>query len=481
MRTNRDLKFFIGGEWVDPHGKKCLVVENPATEDAITSISLGTEEDVNNAVESANTAFEEFSNWTVQERISLLRKIRVVFENRAPDMARVITAELGAPIDLSKNAQVPVGLGHLDGILAALEHLKFKEDLPNGDQILREPIGPCGLITPWNWPVNQIALKVIAALAAGCTMVLKPSEITPLSAMLYADILDEAGVPPGVFNLVNGEGPQVGEALSRHRDIAMISFTGSTRAGVAVTKSASTTVKRVTLELGGKSPNIVFEDSDVPQAVKECVDLCFMNSGQSCNAPTRLLVQSSVYVQAIAVAKEVASAYSVGNPEEPGDHLGPLVSRTQFERVQKLIDTGIKEGARLLVGGVGRPKHMNAGHFVRPTVFADVDNKMAISREEVFGPVLCILPFEAEQDAIDIANDTAYGLAAYVQTGSPNRAARVSQKLKSGMVHINGTDLDYGSPFGGYKTSGNGREGGLFGIEDFLETKAISAPKGWSC
>jgi len=377
---------------------------------------------------------------------------------------------------MSTQQQADVGVGHLQGFIDALRNLHMREELPNGDLLVREPIGVCGLITPWNWPINQIALKVIPALATGSTCVLKPSEFTPLNAMLYAEMIDEAGFPAGTFNLVNGDGATVGAALSRHRDVDMMSFTGSTRAGIAVSKDAAETVKRVTLELGGKSPNIVFEDADLEDRVAGSVLECFNNSGQSCDAPTRMLVQRSVYDRAVKIAEETGKQARVGNPEEEGEHIGPLVSHIQYGRVQNLIEAGIAEGARVVVGGAGKPEGYETGYFVRPTIFADVSNTMRIAREEVFGPVLALIPFDTEEEAIAIANDTPYGLAAYVQTGDAKRAERVAARLKAGMVHINGGPHRYGSPFGGYKQSGNGREGGRFGLEDFLEVKTIHRP-----
>jgi aldehyde dehydrogenase (NAD+) len=355
-----------------------------------------------------------------------------------------------------------------------LKSFEFEDRNENGDIIRREPIGVCGLITPWNWPINQIVLKVLPALAAGCTMVLKPSELTPLDAMLYAEVLHDAGVPKGVFNLVNGEGPVVGAAMSAHPKIDMMSFTGSTRGGTAVTRDAADTVKRVALELGGKSPNIVFADADVDKAVARGVRHCFQNTGQSCNAPTRMLVERSIWDQAVDVAKRTGEAQKVGDPAEDGNHIGPLVSQMQYDKVQALIQAGIDEGATLLVGGTGKPDGMNRGYFVKPTIFADVSNDMRIAQEEIFGPVLAMIPFEGEEQAIEIANDTPYGLAAFVQTEDKTRAKRVADQLRAGMVHVNGVDMGYGSPFGGYKMSGIGREGGHFGIEDFLEVKAIS-------
>jgi aldehyde dehydrogenase (NAD+) len=409
----------------------------------------------------------------------LLRKLREIYERRSDEMAKTISMEMGAPISLAKAAQAGAGLGHIEAFIRVLEDFQFEHPLsPNGsgERILHEPIGVCGLITPWNWPMNQVTLKVVPAVAAGCTVILKPSEIAPLSAMLFAEMMDEAGFPPGVFNLVNGDGAGVGEAMSRHPGIDMMSFTGSTRAGIAVTKAAADTVKRVMLELGGKSPNIVFADVDLPKTVKRGAMHCFNNTGQSCNAPTRMLVERSAYDSAVEIAAEAAGSCKVGDPAEEGRHIGPLVSQAQFDKVQGLIEKGIAEGARLAAGGPGRPEGFNRGYYVRPTVFADVDTSMTIAREEIFGPVLALIPFESEQEAVDIANDTPYGLAAYVQSADQDRARRVAARLRAGNVHINGTSLSDLSPFGGYKQSGNGREGGKWGLMEFLEVKAVS---GW--
>jgi aldehyde dehydrogenase (NAD+) len=374
---------------------------------------------------------------------------------------------------MARSAQADAAIGHLQGFIDALEQLEERQVLANGDVLLREPIGVCGLITPWNWPMNQIALKVIPALATGSTCVLKPSEHTPISAMVYAEIIDEAGYAPGVFNLVNGDGPTVGAALSRHPDVQMMSFTGSTRAGIAVTRDAAETVKRVTLELGGKSPNLVFADSDLETRVAESVRECMFNTGQSCDAPTRLLVERACYDDALRVAKRTAESIAAGDPAQDGDHIGPLFDRIQFDRVQSMIEVGLAEGARLLAGGLGKPEGVTTGWFVKPTIFADVSNDMRIAQEEIFGPVLVIIPFEDEAEAIAIANDTPYGLAAYLQTGDPERALRVAGQLRAGAIHINGGGFNYGSPFGGYKQSGNGREGGLMGLEDYLEVKTL--------
>lgn len=380
---------------------------------------------------------------------------------------------MGAPITMARAAQADAAIGHLQGFIDALEELEERKVLASGDILLREPIGVCGLITPWNWPMNQIALKVIPALATGSTCILKPSEHTPISAMIYAEIIHEAGYPPGVFNLVNGDGPTVGSALSRHPDIQMMSFTGSTRAGIAVTRDAAETVKRVTLELGGKSPNLVFADCDLEARVAASVRECMFNTGQSCDAPTRLLVERSCYGEALRIAKQTADSITVGDPTQEGDHIGPLFDKIQYDRVQAMIKVGLAEGATLLAGGPGRPEGLAKGWFVKPTIFADVSNDMRIAQEEIFGPVLVIIPFADEAEGIAIANDTPYGLAAYVQTGDPERALRVAARLRAGAIHINGGGFNYGSPFGGYKQSGNGREGGIMGLEDYLETKTL--------
>ncbi len=469
-------KFYINGEWVAPLAANDLEVLNPATEKPVAVISMGTAADIDRAVAAAKTAFAGYSRTSVEERLALLEKLLTIYKRRYEEMAQTITLELGAPLTMSREQQADVGVGHLQGFIDALKIISMREVLPNGDVLLREPIGVCGLITPWNWPINQIALKVVPALATGSTCVLKPSEFTPLNAMLYAEMVHEAGFPAGVFNLVNGDGLNAGAALSKHKDVEMMSFTGSTRAGIAVSKDAAETVKRVTLELGGKSPNIVFEDADLEDRITGSVLECFNNSGQSCDSPTRLLVQKSVYGKAVEIAERVGREVAVGNPAEEGTHIGPLVSDIQFGRVQALIAAGIADGARVLVGGAGKPEGFETGYFVKPTIFADVDNTMRIAREEVFGPVLAIMPFETEEEAIAIANDTNYGLAAYVQTGNPERAERVAARLRAGMVHINGAPHRYGSPFGGYKQSGNGREGGMFGLEDFLEVKTLHRP-----
>jgi len=470
--------FYINGEWVAPGKPNDFDVINPADETAFATISLGLPEDIDRAVAAARAAFPAYAALEQDVRVALLEKLLEIYKHRSAEMAETISKEMGAPITLATQAQSAAGIGHLIGSLKAIKSFRLEYDFNDkGEHIVHEPIGVCGLITPWNWPMNQIVLKVAPALAVGCTVVLKPSEISPLSAMLFAEMVDEAGFPAGVFNLVNGEGPVVGEAMSRHPDIDMMSFTGSTRGGTAVAKAAADTVKRVTLELGGKSPNIIFDDSDLARAVKTGVIFCMNNTGQSCNAPTRMLVQNSVYDEAVKIAGEVAAKVEVGDPSKEGRHIGPLVSAMQFSKVQGLIETAIAEGARLVTGGTGRPEGFNRGYYVRPTIFAGVNNQMTIAREEVFGPVLVMIPFGDEDEAIKIANDTPYGLAAYVQSGDQKRAERVARRLRAGMVQINGAQRPLGSPFGGYKMSGNGREGGKWGLEDFLEVKAVS---GWT-
>ncbi len=466
-------KFYINGAWVSPDSTVTMPVINPANEQVVATVALGNANDVDRAVAAASQAFETFSMTSKQERLALLERIKQVTEARFEDLAQAMREEMGAPITFSREAQADAAIGHLQGFVDALERLEEEVDLGNGELLVREPIGVCGLITPWNWPINQIALKVLPALAAGCTCVLKPSEHTPLSAIIYAEILHEAGCPPGVFNLVNGEGPEVGAAMSRHPDIQMMSFTGSTRAGTAVTRDSAESVKRVTLELGGKSANLVFADSDLEERVQNAVAECMANTGQSCDAPTRLLVERSCYDQVVEIARQATIATRVGDPVQEGDHIGPLFDRIQFDRVQTLIGVGIDEGANLLVGGLGKPEGFETGWYVKPTLFTDVHNQMRIAREEVFGPVLVVIPFDTEEEAIAIANDSPYGLAAYLQTGDPARARRVARQLRAGAVHVNGGVYEYGSPFGGYKQSGNGREGGMMGLEDYLETKML--------
>jgi aldehyde dehydrogenase (NAD+) len=464
-------KFYIDGAWVDPASDTTMPIMNPATAAQIGTVSMGNSQDVDRAVAAAKRAFETFSVTTKAERLALLENLRVATIARLGDLAAAMTSEMGAPATMSLDVQAQSGLGHLDDFIAALKTVDDEEVLPNGDIISREPIGVCGLITPWNWPINQIALKVVPALATGATCVLKPSEHTPISAQIYAEIVEAAGYPAGVFNLVQGDGISVGSAMSRHPDIAMMSFTGSTRAGTAVSKDAADTVKRVTLELGGKSPNLVFADADLNKRVAESVQGCFYNTGQSCNAPTRLLVERNCYDEVLELAKAAGEAQKVGDPALQGDHIGPVFDKMQYDRVQAMIKIGIDEGARVLVGGLGKPEGLEAGWYVKPTIFCDVDHDMRISREEIFGPVLVITPFDTEEEAITMANDTDYGLAAYVQSGDEARVSRVVRQLRAGTIQINGRGPDYGSPFGGYKQSGNGREGGVFGLEDYLEIK----------
>ena len=469
------LKFYIDGEWVDPATPATLDVINPTTEAPFATISMGSAADVEKAVAAAKTAFESFSKTSVQERMELLGAILGEYTKRYDEIAAAISTEMGAPIWLSKAAQAATGQAHFATTLELLKTYAWEEK--KGAYLLRkEPVGVCGLITPWNWPINQISCKVAPALAAGCTMVLKPSEVAPVNAILLAEILDAAGVPKGVFNLVNGDGPSVGEAMSSHPDIHMMSFTGSTRAGVLVAKAAADTVKRVSQELGGKSANIVLEDADLQTAVAGGVSQVMTNSGQSCNAPTRMLVPKAKHDEALQIAKAAAEGVKPGDPFTDGTVIGPVVSEVQFEKIQGLIQKGIDEGATLVAGGTGRPDGLNAGYFVKPTVFGDVNNDMTIAREEIFGQVLSILPYETEAEAIEIANDTPYGLSGYVQSGSVDHAVEVASQIRTGNVHINGSGPDFGAPFGGYKQSGNGREWGELGFEEFLETKAMFVP-----
>ena len=469
-----DLKrFFINGKWVLPNSKKGFPVIDPSNEQVIGEIILGNSQDVERAVSAAKNAFKIFSKTSKEERLELLQRLLLIMEKRFEDLAQAITKEMGSPITFSRDSQADSGVGHLRGFIDCLKSQSEREKISNGDILVREPIGVCGLITPWNWPINQITLKVIPALAVGCTCILKPSEHTPLSAKVFTEIVEEANYPPGVYNLINGDGPTVGTLLSKHQDIDMVSFTGSTRAGISVSKNAADTVKRVTLELGGKSPNLVFADCDLEQRVKEAVLECFSNSGQSCDAPTRLLVEKSCYEEVIKIARKAAENQMVDDPYKPGNHIGPLFDKIQFIRVQNMIKFGIEEGAKILIGGLGKPEGFERGWYVKPTIFYDVNNQMKVAREEIFGPVLVIIPFEGEDDAIKIANDTPYGLASYLQTGNSERAERVASQLRAGSVHINGGSLNYGSPFGGYKQSGNGREGGDLGLEDFQEIKTI--------
>ena len=470
---NDCLDFYINGAWVKPVTPNSCEVLNPATEEVIGHISLGSKADVDKAVAAARKAFESYSRTTREERVALLEKVLASYAAHLDELAETISAEMGAPMWLAKAAQAPSGMAHIANTIETLKTYEFATQ-KGKTRIVREPVGVCGLITPWNWPVNQIMCKVAPALAAGCTMVLKPSEIAPLNAIVVAKILHEAGVPAGVFNLVNGDGPTVGAALSSHPDIDMMSFTGSTRAGIQVAKNAADTVKRVAQELGGKSANIVLEDADLKAAVTAGVRGCFTNSGQSCNAPTRMLVPASKHAEAIAIAREAVASVAVADPATaPPGAIGPVVSKQQWTKIQGLIKAGIEEGAELVAGGPGLPDGFTRGYFVKPTVFAGVRNDMTIAREEVFGPVLAILPYKDEEDAIRIANDTVYGLSGYVQSATTDHAYQVASRLRTGNVHVNGAGPDFGAPFGGYKQSGNGREWGEFGFEEFLEVKAV--------
>jgi len=466
------LKFYINGEWVDPVTPATIEVINPATEQPFARISAGSAADVNRAVAAARAAFPAFSKTSRADRLALLRRILEAYNARTDDFTLAVSQEMGAPLEHARNRQTWSGRAHLETTIAALEKFVFEE--PRGSTLIaREPIGVCALITPWNWPLNQIMCKVAPALAAGCTVVLKPSEVAPLDAIIFAEVLDAAGVPPGVFNLVNGTGPDVGQVMAEHPDVDMVSFTGSTRAGVMVAKAAAETVKRVSQELGGKSPNIILPDADLAAAVSQGVRACFGNSGQSCNAPTRMLVPRDRHDEALVVARQAAEALVVGDPTAPGVDLGPVVSDIQFSKIQALIQSGIDEGATLVAGGVGRPQGLERGYFVQPTVFGNVTPAMTIAREEIFGPVLSIMPYDDEADAIRIANDTVFGLAAYVQSGSLDHARAVARELRAGGVQINYPAWDAWQAFGGYKQSGNGREYADFGIHEFLETKSM--------
>ena len=468
-------KFYIDGQWVDPVEENTQPVENPATEETIGHISFGTKADVDKAVAAARRAFESFSQTSKEERLTLLRAIQAEIENRKEELATAVSDEMGAPMSLASGPHVGLLAGHCQKAIEILESFAFeRQDGPTLH--VWEPIGVVGMITPWNWPLNQIACKVFPALATGNTMVLKPSEIAPFNAYIFAEIMDAAGVPAGVFNLVNGDGPGVGEAISGHPDIDMVSFTGSTRAGTAISKNAADTLKKVHLELGGKGANLVFADAD-EKAVKRGVLHMMNNTGQSCNAPSRMLVQKDIYEAAVETAAEVANGISVDLASKEGRHMGPVVNATQWGKIQDLIQAGIDEGARLVAGGTGRPDGLNKGFFVKPTVFADVNNQMTIARTEIFGPVLSIIPFETEEEALEIANDTVYGLTNYVQSTDGERTNRLARQLRSGMVEINGQSRGAGAPFGGMKQSGNGREGGAYGIEDFLEIKSVA---GWA-
>ncbi|MEN2430419.1 aldehyde dehydrogenase family protein [Comamonas sp. F1-6] len=466
------LQFYIDGQWVNPVSPRSLEVINPSNEQAIARISMGSAPDVDKAVAAARRAFESYSRTSREERLALLAKVLEVYQSRYGDFVQTISQEMGAPLWLSKAAQAAMGVAHLSSTIEVLKNFAF-EHVQGSTAVMHEPVGVVGMITPWNWPINQIMCKVAPALAAGCTMVLKPSEVAPLNALLVAEVLHEAGVPAGVFDLVNGDGPGVGEAMSSHPGIDMMTFTGSTRAGIAVAKAAADSVKRVAQELGGKSANIVLDDANLQKAVTQGVQAVLMNSGQSCNAPTRMFVPRALHGQAVEIARSVAGAATVADALAEGMHMGPVVSEAQWGKIQALIRKGIEEGATLVAGGTGRPEGLARGYFVKPTVFADVSNDMSIAREEIFGPVLVMIPYDDEEDAIRMANDTVYGLSGYVQSGSLERARRVAARLRTGMVHLNGAGPDFNAPFGGYKQSGNGREWGEHGFRDFLETKAV--------
>ena len=466
------LKFYIDGQWVEPHGKGTLEVINPATEEPIGRIALGDATDVDRAVAAARKAFETFSRTSREERLALLEKILAVYKERVGELAAAVSQEMGAPIKLANAAQAPSGIGHFMSTIKAMKEFEFERDLGT-TRVVREPVGVVGMITPWNWPLNQITCKVAPALAAGCTMVLKPSELSPINAILFAQIMHDAGVPAGVFNLVNGDGPTVGAAMSAHPGIDMMSFTGSTRAGVEVARAAAATVKRVAQELGGKSANIVLDDADFEKVVgREMFNMC-RNSGQSCNAGSRLLVPEGRMDEAAAFAAAAAGKIKVGDPSAEDTAMGPVISKAQYDKIQGLIEKGIAEGAKVAAGGPGRPDGLERGYFVRPTVFSHATNDMTIAREEIFGPVITIIGYKDEEDAIRIANDTNYGLSGYVSSGDLARAQAVAMRLRTGMVHLNGAPGDPNAPFGGYKQSGNGREWGEAGLEDFLETKAV--------
>ena len=468
-------KFYINGKWVDPIKPNNFEVINPSTEETCAIINLGSSEDTNSAVSAARKAFDTWKDTSKDERVKLLEKLLEIYKSKWDDMTNAISTELGCPKDWCSANQTSSGAGHIEDFIKRLKNFNFEPGFDNGsvNHIVYEPIGVCGLITPWNWPINQIALKVIPAFATGCTMILKPSEIAPLSGMLFAEMIDEAGFPAGVFNLVNGDGLGVGTDLSGHPDVDMISFTGSTRAGKLITKNAADTIKRVCLELGGKGGNIVFADS-YPDAVRDGIRNVMSNSGQSCDAPTRMLVEKSIYKRAVEEAADEANKIKVDLASKAGDHIGPVISKTQFDKIQSLIKSGIEEGATLVAGGPDKPEDFKKGYFIKPTVFTDVNNDMRIAKEEIFGPVLSIIPFENEEEAIKITNDTEYGLGNYLQTEDKEKAKRVSKRLRAGIIYVNNKPADSGTPFGGYRQSGNGREGGTWGLHEYLEVKTIT-------
>ena len=472
-------KFYINGKWVSPKSNKSIQVINPATEEVCAEISLGSKEDVNDAVLSAKEAFKTWAFSSKKERLEPLEKLYELYKKRWSDIAETITTEMGAPKDFSTKLQAGTGAAHIKTFIRYLKEFDFEKPLgehAKNQRLIYEPKGVCALITPWNWPMNQTCLKVMPALASGCTMILKPSEVAPLSAMILTELIDEAGFPPGVFNLVNGDGATTGDALTSHPDINMISFTGSTRAGALISQNAAKDFKRVSLELGGKGANIIFRDAD-PEAIERGALRCFRNSGQSCNAPTRMLVEKSMYDEAVERVKKFANTMKVGDPKKEGEHIGPVVSEVQYKKIQSLIQKGIDEGAKLVAGGVGKPDGIDKGYFVKPTAFADVNNQMEIARTEIFGPVLSIIPFENEEEAISIANDTDYGLTNYIQTKDKEKANRVARRLRSGMVDVNGAGIAVDAPFGGFKHSGIGREAGKEGLLEFLEVKSVG---GWA-
>ena len=472
-------KFYIDGKWVDPKSDKEINVINPATEDTCAIVSLGNKDDINEAVGAAKKAYSSWAFSSKDERIKLLEKLYENYKKRWADIANAITTEMGAPKDFATKLQAGTGAAHLKSFIRYLKNFEFEKPLgdhaPN-QRLIYEPKGVCALITPWNWPMNQVCLKVMPAIASGCTMVLKPSELAPLSSMILAELIDETKFPAGVFNLVNGDGATTGEALTSHPDINMISFTGSTRAGALISQNAAKDFKRVSLELGGKGANIIFKDAD-PDAIERGALRCFRNSGQSCNAPTRMLVEKSMYNEAVDRLKKYTENFEVGDPKKEGEHIGPVISETQYNKIQTLIKKGLDEGAKLIAGGPGKPKGLEKGYFVKPTVFADVKNNMDIARTEIFGPVLSVMPFETEDEAIEIANDTPYGLTNYIQTQDKEKVKRVARKLRSGMVDVNGAGIAVDAPFGGFKHSGIGREAGEHGLEEFLEVKAVG---GWN-
>ena len=471
--------FYINGKWITPKSKEEIKVINPATEENCAVITLGNKDDVNDAVSAAKKAYSSWAFSTKDERIKLLEKLYENYKKRWADISYAITTEMGAPKDFATKLQAGTGAAHLKSFIRYLKNFEFEKPLgehaPN-QRLIYEPKGVCALITPWNWPMNQVCLKVMPAIASGCTMVLKPSELAPLSSMILAELIDETNFPPGVFNLINGDGSTTGNALTSHPDVNMISFTGSTRAGALISQNAAKDFKRVSLELGGKGANIIFKDAD-PDAIERGALRCFRNSGQSCNAPTRMLVEKSMYNEAVERLKKYTDNFEVGDPKKEGEHIGPVISETQYNKIQTLIKKGIDEGAKLIAGGPGKPKGFEKGYFVKPTVFADVDNEMEIARTEIFGPVLSVMPFETEEEAIEIANDTPYGLTNYIQTQDKEKVKRVARRLRSGMVDVNGAGIAVDAPFGGFKHSGIGREAGEHGLEEFLEVKSVG---GWN-